>query len=171
MTFQSPFKLASACALLAAAAAAGAAAPHGSHGHAHTPPAAAQKEQKSWGIAGDAKSATRTVALSMDDTMRFTPDKLAFQQGETVRFVIRNQGKLLHELVIGTKAELDAHAAMMAKSPGMKHEDPSTAHVPAGKSGELVWTFNRAGEFDFACLVAGHYQAGMVGKISVTASR
>lgn len=171
MKFQSPFKLASACALLAAASVAGAASPHGSHGHAHTPAATAQKEQKPWGIAGDAKAATRTVALAMDDTMRFTPDKLSFKQGETVRFVIRNQGKLLHELVIGTKAELDAHAAMMAKSPAMKHDDPSTAHVPAGRSGELVWTFNRAGEFDFACLVAGHYQAGMVGKISVAAAR
>lgn len=173
MRFQSTLTLTAACALLAMAAAATAAAPH-SEGHAHHAPAGTpktQKEQKPWGIAGDAKSATRTVTLSMDDTMRFTPDRLAFQQGETVRFVIRNQGKLLHEMVIGTKAELDAHAAMMAKSPGMKHGDPSMAHVPAGKSGELVWTFNRAGEFDFACLVAGHYQAGMVGKISVTAAR
>jgi uncharacterized cupredoxin-like copper-binding protein len=172
MTLQSTLAWIGACAILAGATTANAAAPHGSEGHhAHKPAAAVQKEQKPWGIAGDAKSVTRTVTLAMDDNMRFTPDKLAFTQGETVRFVIRNQGKLLHELVIGTKAELDAHAAMMAKSPGMKHEDPSTAHVPAGKSGELVWTFNRAGEFDFACLVAGHYQAGMAGKISVTAAR
>jgi uncharacterized cupredoxin-like copper-binding protein len=141
------------------------------HGDAaHTPgSASAPKEQKPWGVAGDVKSATRTVTLSMSDNMRFSPDKLSFRQGETVRFVIRNQGKLLHELVIGTKPELDAHAAMMVKFPGMEHDEPSTAHVPAGKSGGLVWTFNRAGEFDFACLIAGHYQAGMVGKITVTA--
>ncbi|WP_411884326.1 plastocyanin/azurin family copper-binding protein [Polaromonas sp. YR568] len=169
MAFQFPFKLTGACALLAVAAVAGAATPHHGGGHAHKPPAAAQKEQKPWGIAGEAKSVTRTVALTMDDNMRFTPDKLSFKQGETVRFVIRNQGKLLHELVIGTKAELEAHAAMMAKSPGMAHDLPGMTHVPAGKSGELVWTFNRPGEFDFACLVAGHYQAGMVGKINVTA--
>jgi uncharacterized cupredoxin-like copper-binding protein len=66
--------------------------------------AAIKKEQKPWGIAGDDKSVTRTVTLTMTDNMRFTPDKLSFKQGETVRFVIRNQGKLLHELVIGTKA-------------------------------------------------------------------
>jgi uncharacterized cupredoxin-like copper-binding protein len=166
MTFQSTLILASACAVLAGAASA---APHHSgDGHSAKPPANAQKEQKPWGIAGDAKAATRTVTLTMDDSMRFTPDKLSFPQGETVRFVIRNQGKLLHELVLGTKPELDAHAAMMAKSSGMKHEELSMAHVPAGKSDELVWTFNRPGEFDFACLIAGHYQAGMVGKISVT---
>jgi uncharacterized cupredoxin-like copper-binding protein len=167
MTFQSALKWVGACAILAAAAAV--AAPH--EGHSAKSPATAKKEQKPWGIAGDTGSATRTVTVSMDDTMRFTPDKLAFTQGETVRFVIRNQGKLLHELVIGSKPDFDAHAAMMAKSPGMAHHEPYMAHVPAGKSGELVWTFNRAGEFDFACLVAGHYQAGMVGKISVAAAR
>ena len=141
------------------------------HGDAHMSDKAApaKKEQKPWGIAGDAKAVTRTVTLSMTDNMRFTPDKLSFKQGETVRFVIQNQGKLLHELVIGTKTDLDAHAAMMVKFPGMEHDEPYMAHVPAGKAGGLVWTFNRAGEFDFACLIAGHYQAGMAGKITVTA--
>jgi uncharacterized cupredoxin-like copper-binding protein len=165
MKFPFAFSLIAACAITAGTSAAFA---HGNEDHAGKPPAAAKKEQKDWGIAGDAKSVTRTVTLSMSDSMRFTPDKLAFKQGETVRFVIRNQGKLLHELVIGTKPELDTHAAMMVKFPGMEHDEPYMAHVPAGKSGELVWTFNRAGEFDFACLIAGHYQSGMVGKISVT---
>ena len=128
------------------------------------------KEQKAWGIAGDARSVTRTVTLTMDDNMRFSPDKLDVKQGETVRFVIRNQGKLLHELVIGTKKELDEHAALMLKFPTMQHDEPYMAHVGAGKRGEIVWTFNRPGEFDFACLIAGHYQAGMVGKINVTAA-
>ena len=128
------------------------------------------KEQKEWGIAGDTKSVTRTVTLTMDDKMRFTPDKLDFKQGETVRFMIRNKGKLLHELVIGTKKELNEHAALMLKFPTMQHDEPYMAHVAAGKHAGLIWTFNRAGEFDFACLIAGHYQAGMVGKISVAAT-
>ncbi|HYW56624.1 MAG TPA: cupredoxin family protein [Polaromonas sp.] len=131
--------------------------------------APAKKEQKEWGIAGDAKAVQRTVTLTMTDNMRFTPDKLTFKQGETVRFVIQNKGKLLHELVIGTKKELDEHAALMVKFPGMEHDEPYMAHVAAGKAGGLIWTFNRVGEFDFACLIAGHYQAGMVGKISVLA--
>ena len=133
--------------------------------NAHT----AVKEQKAWGIGGDAKAATRTVTLTMDDTMRFSPNKLSFKQGETVRFVIQNKGKLLHEMVIGTRKELDEHAAMMVKFPKMAHDEPYMAHVNAGKSGGLVWTFNRPGDFEFACLIAGHYQAGMVGTISVSA--
>jgi uncharacterized cupredoxin-like copper-binding protein len=143
---------------------------HDAH-HAPAKPAApAARAQKPWGIAGEAKAVSRSVTIVMDDNMRFTPDKLVFKQGETVRFVVRNQGKLLHELVIGTKKELDEHAAMMLKSPAMQHDDPSMVHVAAGNTGKLVWTFNRAGEFDFACLIAGHYQAGMVGKISVAAA-
>lgn len=165
MLFQFALKFIASCALSMLATAT---FPHENKAHtAHA--AAAKKEQKPWGIAGDDKAVTRTVTIAMSDNMRFTPDKLSFKQGETVRFVIRNEGKLLHELVMGTKPELDAHAAMMAKHPGMAHDEPSTAHVPAGKSGSLVWTFNRAGAFDFACLIAGHYQAGMAGKITVAA--
>ena len=127
------------------------------------------KEQKDWGIAGDAKSVKRTITLSMADNMRFTPERLEFKQGETVRFVVKNQGKQMHEMVIGTKKELDAHAAMMVKFPNMEHDEPYMAHVAAGKTQDLIWTFNHAGNFEFACLIAGHYQAGMVGKITVAA--
>jgi uncharacterized cupredoxin-like copper-binding protein len=151
---------------LAALAFAAAAQAHGTQ-HSAGP---VKKEQKDWGIAGDFKPGVRTVKIRMLDTMRFSPDRLTVRQGETVRLVMSNAGATLHELVIGTKPELEAHAALMLKFPGMEHDEPYMAHVPAGKKGEIVWTFNRAGEFDFACLVAGHYQAGMVGKIVVTPS-
>jgi uncharacterized cupredoxin-like copper-binding protein len=127
------------------------------------------KEQKPWGIAGDLSGVKRTVTLTMDDKMRFAPDTLSFKEGETVRFIVKNQGKLLHEMVIGTRAELDAHAAMMEKFPKMAHDEPYMAHVDPGKQGGLVWTFNRQGDFEFACLVAGHFAAGMKGRIKVTA--
>ena len=102
----------------------------------------------------------------MSDTMRFTPDAITVRRGETVRFVFRNEGKLPHEFVLGTKKELEEHAALMMKFPSMERDEPCMAHLPPGKTSQIVWTFNRAGEFDFACLVAGHYQAGMVGKIT-----
>lgn len=134
------------------------------------PKAPVVQEQKEWGIAGEARAASRRITLSMSDTMRFTPDRLQVKQGETIRLVIKNTGQGLHELVIGTPAELAAHAALMLQFPAMEHDEPYMAHVAPGKSSQLVWTFNRAGEFDFACLIAGHYQAGMVGKIFVTAT-
>lgn len=146
-----------------------AAAPVLAHGDKAMKAGPVIKEQKPWGIAGDLKAAKRTVTLTMDDKMRFTPDTLSFKEGETVRFIVKNQGKLLHEMVIGTRAELDAHAALMEKFPNMAHDEPYMAHVDPGKQGGLVWTFNRAGEFEFACLVAGHFAAGMKGRITVTA--
>jgi uncharacterized cupredoxin-like copper-binding protein len=125
------------------------------------------KEQKAWGIAGDAKQAKRTVVVTMTDDMRFKPDRIKIKQGETVRFVVKNAGKMMHEMVIGTRQELDEHAALMLKFPNMEHDEPYMAHVDAGQQAEIVWHFNRPGEFEFACLIAGHYQAGMLGKILV----
>ncbi|HZA96692.1 MAG TPA: cupredoxin family protein [Burkholderiaceae bacterium] len=129
------------------------------------------KEQKLWGIAGEASAVSRTVRFKMSDDMRFSPNRIEVREGETIRFVLKNDGKLMHEFVIGTKQELDQHAALMVKFPNMEHDEPYMAHVAPGKTGRVVWTFNRAGEFDFACLIAGHYQAGMVGTIKVTARR
>jgi uncharacterized cupredoxin-like copper-binding protein len=127
----------------------------------------AVNEQKAWGIAGDAKTVKRTIHVRMGDDMRFTPDRIAVRQGETVRFVVQNSGKVMHEFVIGTQVENQAHAKTMEKFPDMEHDEPYMAHVAPGKQGQIVWTFNRAGEFEFACLIAGHYTAGMVGRITV----
>jgi uncharacterized cupredoxin-like copper-binding protein len=156
-------------ALLAAAALIGAslgAAAHEGEDHG-TKAGPVKKEQKEWGIAGDAKAVKRTIEIRMMDTMRFSPDKIDVKQGDTVRFVVKNTGKVLHELVIGTRKELDEHAALMMKFPTMEHDEPYMTHVKPGAQGEVIWTFNRPGDFDFACLIAGHYQAGMTGKIKV----
>jgi uncharacterized cupredoxin-like copper-binding protein len=109
-------------------------------------------------------AARRTIKISMTDKMRFTPDHIEVRPGETVKFVVRNAGDVMHEFVIGTRQENDEHAALMVKFPNMEHDEPYMAHVGPGKTGEIVCTFNRPGEFDFACLIAGHYQAGMVGR-------
>ena len=142
------------------------------HSESHAKPQAQEviKEQKPWGIAGDAEQVSRTIEISMSDAMRFTPDRLEVKQGETIRLVHRNNGQVLHEFVIGTQGDLDKHAALMVKFPGMEHDEPYMTHVRPGKTSEIIWTFNRAGDFDFACLIAGHYQAGMVGKVRVVAN-
>ena len=159
------FALLLATALLASPAAVFA---HGSETHDGPPKAAAVKEQKPWGIAGDASAARRTITLDMSDNMRFTPERISVKRGETVRLRVANKGQVMHEIVLGTPASLDEHAQMMLKFPTMEHGEPYMAHVSPGKSGDLVWNFNREGSFDFACLIPGHYQAGMRGTITVT---
>jgi uncharacterized cupredoxin-like copper-binding protein len=149
---------------------AGASMAHGDDDHSKRAGAPVKMEQKEWGIAADARAAERTIQVSMSDSMRFTPSRIEVKQGETVRFVVKNWGTVMHEMVLGTKKELDEHAEMMAKFPNMEHDEPYMTHVGPGKTGEIVWAFNRPGTFDFACLIAGHYQAGMVGKIRVSVS-
>ncbi len=126
-------------------------------------------EQKEWGIGGHSNAVQRTVEIRMTDNMRFAPDLVEVKQGETIRFVHFNNGKVMHEFVLGTKKELDEHAALMKRFPNMEHDEPYMAHVAPGKTGEIIWNFNQVGEFDFACLLPGHYEAGMVGKIKVVA--
>ena len=138
---------------------------HGEPQGGTTAPAVA--EQTPFGIAGDPAKATRTVVVDMSDAMRFAPSTLAVKRGETVRFVARTRGALLHEMVIGTPAGLAEHAALMRKFPAMEHDAPHMTHVKPGASGEIVWRFNRAGTFQFACLVPGHFEAGMVGRVTV----
>ena len=146
--------------------------PASAHGEKHERGAAAApvvKEQKPWGIAAEPTEAKRTIQIRMSDNMRFTPSHLDVTEGETLRLRAANRGKVLHEIVIGTPEELQAHAEMMKKHPGMEHDEPYMAHVGAGHHGSIVWTFNRPGSFAFACPIPGHYQAGMVGKITVAA--
>ena len=141
---------------------------HGPQGHGAKAGAPVVKEQKPWGIAGDAKSVRRTIEVQMTDNMRFAPDVIHVKLNETVRIVAVNQGKVLHEIVLGTPQELAEHAEMMKKFPNMEHDEPYMAHVDAGQRGDIVWQFNRAGSFEFACLIAGHFEAGMKGRIHVS---
>jgi uncharacterized cupredoxin-like copper-binding protein len=152
---------------VALVAAAGPAQAHGGELHGVIKFDPARAEQKPFGIAADPRKATRTVTVGMSDRMRFTPETLTVRRGETVRFVVRNEGKILHEMVLGTKEELEHHAEQMRRFPDMEHDEPHMMHVKPGDSGDLAWTFNRPGEFHFACLIPGHFEAGMQGRIIV----
>jgi uncharacterized cupredoxin-like copper-binding protein len=151
--------------LLAALAAPSAALAH-DESHAGKPGAQPLVETD-FGRTGGPKQVTRTVRIDMADTMRFTPASLEVKQGDTVRFVVKNSGKQPHEMVLGTMAELRAHAELMRKHPGMAHDEPYLAHVAPGKTAEIVWQFTKAGELHYGCLVPGHLEAGMIGRVKV----
>ena len=163
---------------------------HGESGHGKPKAVDYSKaEETAFGRAGNPKKVDRTIRIGMNDTMHFTaaasarPERttdvrmadrehamaghIVLKRGETVRFVVRNDGKLMHEMVIGTIKELKDHAELMKRFPGMEHDEPYMAHVAPGKEGEIVWQFTRAGEFHYACLVPGHMEAGMIAKITV----
>ncbi len=154
--------IAAVAAVLAAQASA-----HGdaTHGKKSAKPISA--EDRAFGREGDPNKVSRTVRIDMSDKMRFTPARLTVMQGETVKFVVRNGGKVMHEMVLGTVKELKEHAELMRKHPGMEHDEPYMAHVAPGKTETMAWQFTQAGEFHFGCLVPGHFEAGMVGRLTV----
>lgn len=132
---------------------------HDDTGHDHDESAA--------GSTGDPANINRDVEITMDDSMRFAPDSLTFKAGETVRFIIRNSGKIPHEFVIGLMSELMEHAEMMRAMPSMQHAEANMLTLAPGAEGELIWRFDDTGTVDFACLIPGHLEAGMQGVIRV----
>ena len=145
-----------------------------------------------FGEPAPAAKATRNVEVVMGD-MSFNPKAIEIKAGETVRFVLVNKGQLLHEFNLGDSAmharhqqemlkmqqngmltptgmkEMD-HRAMGETDHGMQHDDPNSVLVEPGKRAELTWTFNKPMNLEFACNIPGHYQAGMVGQLTVAAA-
>ena len=130
-------------------------------------PAAQSIGETPFGKTGDPKRVVRTINISMSDRMRYTPDNIQVKTGDTVRLIVKNEGKVMHELVLGRVLDLKAHAELMRKHPGMEHDEPHMTHVATGKTGTIVWQFSQPGEFQFGCLIPGHFEAGMIGKITV----
>jgi uncharacterized cupredoxin-like copper-binding protein len=131
---------------------------HGAHSH-----------ETAFGRPAGSAKPTRTVRVAMTDNMRFTPAEIRVKRGEIVRFVATNKGKVPHEIVLGTMDELQKHAEKMRSQPQMEHHDEEHgAEVAAGKSGSFAWQFTKPGEFYYACLIPGHFEAGMVGKVTVS---
>jgi len=119
------------------------------------------------GEPGKASEVTRTVTVNMSDDMRFTPGILEVNEGETIRIIAKNSGKITHELTLGTPEELKEHAKLMLEMPDMAHDDPNMALVAPNDTGDIVWKFKQSGVVDFACLQPGHFEAGMVGQVIV----
>ncbi|QUS39785.1 copper resistance protein [Tardiphaga alba] len=136
---------------------------HGHHGHHDSTVAFGAGEP------GDPKRPSRTVNVAMnevDGRMLFVPSKVEVRKGEQVKFVLRNVGAIEHEFVLATTKENLAHAEEM-KSGAMQHNDPNAKMLDPKKTGEIVWKFSKAGEFEYACLIPGHREAGMVGTVVV----
>jgi uncharacterized cupredoxin-like copper-binding protein len=134
--------------------------------------AAAAHEGKhfSAGEPGNPKKPARTVTVIMSDsdgTMRFVPDRLDAKKGEQVHFIIQNKGALKHEFTLASVKDNDKHAELMKKYPDMEHDDPNAKNVDPGKTTEILWRFSKTGQFEFACLIPGHREAGMHGTVTV----
>ena len=155
--------------ILAVAAAPAAWADPG-HSPARAKPGAYDGHAAALGEPGDPEFRNkRVIEVVMTDDMRFEPKTIMVRKGETIRFIVRNKGKLKHEMVLGAELELLEHAKQMQKFPEMEHDDSNAVTVEPGDARSFVWKFTNAGDFKigFACLIPGHFEGGMKGRIMV----
>ncbi len=138
----------------------------GSHDGGHETPTFEATDKEFGAYQPDMKP-KKTIEIKMSDMMKFSPEMITVNVGDVVEFTHTNDGKLMHEFVLGTDASLAEHAKMMQKFPNMEHEEPYMIHVGPGKEGKMLWKFTKKGEFAFGCLVPGHFEAGMRGTIKV----
>ncbi|OJG00190.1 cupredoxin domain-containing protein [Pararhizobium antarcticum] len=123
------------------------------------------------GEPGKKAQATQTIRVSMKETddgkMIFTPNTFKVRKGQTIVFSIKNTGELDHEFILDQEDKIMEHKVVMEKFPEMEHDDPNAIRLAAGEAGEIVWKFTNDGTFKIACLVPGHYDAGMHGDVTV----
>jgi len=135
-------------------------------------------DTSAFGMKGDSARVSRTVAIEATE-IRYDIERLEFKAGETVRFVIINKGEQVHELTIGDAAYQETARKMMAHMAEMGMDLTSPEHAAAhasagntvvvqvGETKEIVWTFTKAGSFEFSCNMIGHPEVGMKGPIEV----
>ena len=122
------------------------------------------------GEPGDPKKPARTVKVKMLEDgkkMLFEPALIEVRRGEQIRFVLANDGSRDHEFMLATVEENHKHAEQMKKFPEMEHDDPNAKRLSPFNSAEMLWRFTKRGTFEYGCLIPGHYEAGMHGKIIV----
>lgn len=122
------------------------------------------------GELGDAEQPFRTLEIVMTDgpgTMAYTPDKIEVKKGEQVKFVLKNTGQVDHEFLLDSFKSNAKHKLEMEKNADMEHEEPNGARLKPNSSKEILWRFTKAGTFEFACLLPGHYETGMKGIVLV----
>ncbi len=135
-------------------------------------PASAHEDHGNFsaGEPGDPKKPARTIKVAMREDgkkMAFEPARITVRKGEQIRFVLENDGTDDHEFVLANAAENRQHAELMKKFPDMEHDEPNAKRLAVGEHGEILWKFTKAGTFEFVCLIPGHREAGMVGKVVV----
>jgi uncharacterized cupredoxin-like copper-binding protein len=127
-------------------------------------------EHFSAGEPGDPKKPSRTVKVTMLEDgkrMLFDPAVVEVRLGEQIRFVMFNEGTWNHEFILATKQDNRKHAVLMKKFPDMEHDDPNAKRLSPFSSAEILWKFIKRGEFEYACLIPGHLEAGMHGTVVV----
>ena len=156
------------------------------HGPNKNAPKSSHTNEFSFGSVGISSQVTRIISITMDDNS-YTPQVINVKSGEVIHFKIKNIGDAVHEFNIGKKTMQIAHQEemqqmmdrgilefdkinhhMMNAKGGMSHDDPNSILLEPGKSGELIWRFQKSQDLEYACNIPGHYESGMLGAVNFT---
>ena len=96
---------------------------------------------------------------------KFSLSTLQVHEGTTVRFVIRNHDPIAHEFIVGDK---QVHLRHQFGTHPAHPPVPGEVSIAAADVGETFYRFDRAGRFEFACHLPGHFAFGMRGWVTVT---
>jgi uncharacterized cupredoxin-like copper-binding protein len=122
------------------------------------------------GEPGDPAKPFRTIRIEIKDgpgMMAYSPDRIEVRKGEQIKFVLTNTGDLPHEFLLDSLENNAKHKKEMEKNPEMEHDEPNGKRLEPKKSAEILWRFSKAGTYEFACLIPGHYETGMKGVVVV----
>lgn len=125
-----------------------------------------------WGEPAEASDADRVIEVIMTDGLRFEPDAVDVNVGETVTFKLTNSGQMPHDFTLGDQQTQDEHEAQMAGGgmSGTGQNESNALTLRTGEEGELTWRFTAPATILFGCHVPGHYDAGMVGDLTIAGS-
>ena len=141
------------------------------------------------GEKGDPNKVDRVIEIEMHDNYYY-PENIDVKKGETIKFIVKNLGNLVHEYNIGTKEMHIKHRPemmklveneilladkidrkkmkeMSKKDHSMGHSHANSVLLEPNETGEIIWKFSKNISLEMACNMPGHYEVGMVGRINL----
>ena len=141
------------------------------------------------GSHGKLSDVNRTIKVKMYDNY-YEPSFFNIKAGETVKFEVENFGELVHEFNIANALMHMQHQPEMEKmveyeilfsdyidkkkmkkmakiDKSMGHSHSNSVLLAPKEKGNLIWKFHSATNIEIACNVPGHYQAGMIAKVTI----
>ncbi|MFH1185391.1 MAG: cupredoxin domain-containing protein [Chloroflexota bacterium] len=120
------------------------------------------------GCVGSGRPAT-SISLTMTD-FTFLPNTLTVPMGEEITLLVTNNGAVAHSFMIMKLGyEIGNHGHVGQEEQANAYWDQE--QLEAGETTQSTFTAPlEAGEYQIVCGVAGHLEAGMVGKLIVVAT-
>ena len=141
------------------------------------------------GHKGKSEEVNRVIKVKMYDNY-YEPNSFNIKKGETIKFEVENVGELVHEFNIANAIMHKKHQPEMLKmveneilladsidkekmkkmakiDKAMGHSHSNSVLLVPFEKGSIIWKFDNAVNIEIACNVPGHYDVGMIAKVTL----